>query len=150
MHERRSALFDVRPCRVERLFEEFADELDLRTVIACRVDLRHRSVLGDEDRRVRTGLARRPGNRLPVVACARRDDSCTFLFVGERRDLVDRAAHLERTGALEVLRLQPHLAPGQPSERLRPVHGRDARDAVDPGARLLDVSECGDCRRGQA
>ena len=59
----------------------------------------------------------------------------------QRRDPVVRAADLERAGALEVLRLQPHLAADEPRERLRPVDGRDARDAVEARARRLDVSE---------
>ena len=76
-------------------------------VVARRVDLRHRRVLRHEDRRADPELARRPGDRLAVVARARRDHAGGALLVAERRELVDRAAHLERAGALQVLGLQP-------------------------------------------
>ena len=92
-------------------------------------------------RAVRADLARRPRDRLPVVARARRDDAGGALLVVERRDAVVRAADLERPRALEVLRLEPHLAAGKPRERLRAVDRRDARDAVEARARRLDVSE---------
>ena len=63
--------------------------------------------------------------------------------VVEARELVVRAAHLERARALEVLRLEPHLPARELRERLRAVDRRDARDAVEPLARALDVSQPG-------
>ena len=53
------------------------------------------------------------------------------------------AADLERARPLEVLGLQPHLAPDEPRERLRAVDGRDARDAGEPLAGVLDVRKPG-------
>jgi hypothetical protein len=50
--------------RGERLLEALAGELDAAAVRARRLDLRHGRVPGLEDRRLDTGLARRPGDRL--------------------------------------------------------------------------------------
>ena len=119
-----------------------ADELDLRPVVPGGVDLRHRRVLRHEDGGRDAGLARRPGDRLAVIARAGRDDAGGALLVGQRRDRVDGAADLERARALEVLGLQLHGPAGAPRERLGRVDRRDARDPGDPGPRRLEVSEC--------
>ena len=90
----------------ERLLERLAVQLRLRTVVPRRFDLRHRRVVRHEDAREHAGLARRPGNRLAVVARARGDDAGGVLLRAQKRDLVDRAADLESAGALEVLGLR--------------------------------------------
>ena len=59
----------------ERVLERRAHELDLRAVVLRRLDLRHRRVLRHEDGRLDARLARRPRDRLAVVAGARRDDA---------------------------------------------------------------------------
>ena len=51
------------------------------------------------------------------------------------RQLRRRAADLEGAGALEVLRLQQHVAAGALGDRARREHRRAARDARDLGAR---------------
>ena len=82
MHERRAVL--ARRTRVRAssaVLERAAVELDLGAVVARRVDLRHRRVLRHEDARLRADLARRPGDRLAVVARARRDDAGRALVV---------------------------------------------------------------------
>ena len=129
----------------ERVLDVRAAQLDLGAVVARRVDLGHRRVLRHEDARVGADLARSPRDRLTVVAGARGDDARRPLVVAQRRDAVVRAAHLERAGALQVLGLQVHLAAGELRERLGAVDRRDARDAVEPRARLLDLRKSGCC-----
>ena len=68
----------------ERLVEALADELDAGAVVPRRVDLRHRRVLRHEDRGRDPGLARRPRDRLAVVAGARRDDAGRALLRRQR------------------------------------------------------------------
>jgi hypothetical protein len=77
-----------------------------------------------------------------VVARTRRDDAGRTLLRRERRQLVDRAAHLERAGALQVLRLQQHLAADAPGERLGEEDRRLLGDPEEPLPSFLDVSEC--------
>ena len=84
VHERRAGRVDVLLRRGHRLVEADADELDPRAVVARRVDLRHRRVLRHEDRRGDPGLARRPRDRLAVVACARGDDAGRALLRRQR------------------------------------------------------------------
>ena len=126
-----------------RVLDRRARQLDLGAVVARRLDLRHRRVLRHEDARVRADLARRPRDRLPVVAGARRDDAGRALLGRQRRDPVVRAADLERAGALEVLRLEMHLAAARARQRLGAVDRRDARDAFEARARLLDLRKSG-------
>ena len=105
--------------RGERLVEVLAGQLDVRPVVHGRLDLRHRRVLRHEDRRRDLRLARRPRDRLAVVAGARRDHARGALGVAQRRDLVDGAADLERARALERLGLQLDVAADHARERLR-------------------------------
>ena len=114
MDEGRIRLLDVRPCSRHRVLEAFALEHELGAVVLARLDLRHRRVERDVDARADARLARGPRHGLPVVACACRDDAGRALVRIEERDAVDRAADLERARALEVLRLQPDLAAGEP------------------------------------
>jgi hypothetical protein len=65
----------VRARRASASSNPRADEHDLGAVVARRLDLRHRRVLRHEDRRGMPELARRPRDRLAVVAGARRDDA---------------------------------------------------------------------------
>jgi hypothetical protein len=73
--ERRAVSSDVRDARLERVLERRPVSSTLGAVVARRVDLRHRRVLRHEDRRRDAELARRPRDRLAVVARARRDDA---------------------------------------------------------------------------
>ena len=81
VHERRTRLALERPGSGERLVVILPRELDPRAVAPRRLDLRHRRALGDDDRRGDARLARRPGDRLTVVARARGDDPCPPLVV---------------------------------------------------------------------
>ena len=80
VHEGRSGLLDAPHRRCERLLEAGADEDLLGAVADRRLDLRHRRVLRHEDRRVHAELARRPRDRLAVVAGTRSDDARRALF----------------------------------------------------------------------
>ena len=139
--ERRARALDVRLRRGDRFLEALADELGLAAVRARGLDLRHRRVLRHEDRRRDPRFARRPRDRLAVVAGARGDDARATLRLAERRDRVVRAADLERARPLEVLRLEEHRAPARPRERLRRVERRLARDPGEALACGLDVSD---------
>ena len=126
VHERRTALLDVLPRGVQRILEDRADEAHLRPVVPGRVDLRHRGVLRDEDRRRCAELAGGPRDRLAVIPRAGGNDALPTLGVGQRRELVDGPADLERARPLEVLRLQLHVAAAALRERLGAVDRRDA------------------------
>jgi hypothetical protein len=140
--ERAARLLHMLLRRNEGILEIGAGHDGLRAVVLARLDLRHRRVLRDVDGRGRTELAGRPRDRLAVIARARGDDARRALVRRQRRQLVDRAAHLERACALQVLRLQQHLAAHAPRERLREVDRRLFGDAGEPLPRLFDVSEC--------
>ena len=81
---------------------------DLGAVAARRLELRRRRVLRHQDRRVRAEQPRRRA-RPPARGCPTRTRR-TRRPVGQRRDLVVRAAELERAAALQVLRLQRRRA----------------------------------------
>jgi hypothetical protein len=149
VHERRSALLRAFERRRESLVEVLARQLDVGAVVDGRLDLGHGRVLRHVDRRPDLGLARRPRDRLPVVARARCDDARGPLRLAERRDLVERPADLERPGALQCLRLELDVAADHPREGLRDEHRGHAGDPVKPLARLADVSERRDCFRRQ-
>jgi hypothetical protein len=121
VHERRVRSLDVRLRRRDGRLEALSHELDHPSVGRGRLDLRHRRVLGHEDRGPAAGLACGPRDRLPVVPSARRDDPGLALPRAERRDRVVRAADLEGARALEVLGLEQHRAASEPREGLRRV-----------------------------
>ena len=111
VHERRAGARDVLLRGRDSAFEARARQLDLASVGARRLDLRHRRVLGHEDRGGDARLPRGPGDRLPVVAGARGHDARRALLRRERRDRVVRAADLEGARALEVLGLEQTVRP---------------------------------------
>jgi hypothetical protein len=125
----------------ERLLDRLADHAHVGAVALRRLDLRHRRVLRDEDRGVQAGLARGPGDRLRVVPRARGHDAGLPLGLAEHGELVDGAADLERAGALEILRLEVHLASDEAGEGLGPNHRRQSGDTGEPLAGLIDLSE---------
>ena len=86
-------------------------------------------------------LARRPGDRLAVVAGTRGDHARRALLGLEARELDVGAADLERARALQVLGLEQHRPAREPRERLRGVDRRDARDSVEPLARASRSQE---------
>ena len=147
MNERRTVLRDVLARRVEARLDRVAGEHDLGAVVPCCLDLRHRRVLRHEHARARADLARRPRDRLSVVACARGDDSGSAFLLAQQRDAVVRAADLERARALQVLGLEMDLAADEPRQRLGTVDRRDARDAFEARARRFDLGKSGPSAR---
>ena len=90
---------------------------------------------------------RRERDCLRVVAGRVRDDAARERVVRERRDLVVRAAELERAAALEALRLQVDARADALVERARGDDRRAVRDSREPCGRGLDVREL-DHRQG--
>ena len=109
-------------------------EHDLGAVAADRVELGARRAGRHHDDARRTDVARRPRDRLRVVAGRDRDQAARALGRRQRQHLVERAARLERAGLLEALALEP--------ERRR----RRARRSTAPTSSACD----GPCRRGAA
>ena len=124
-----------------RRVEAQAGEDDLGAVALRRLELGRRRVLRHEDRCAHAVLARSPGDRLAVVAGARRDHPGGALGVRQAGDPVEGAADLEGARALEVLGLEPDRPAGEAAERLRRDDRRLARDPLQAPARLLDLSE---------
>ena len=129
--EGRPGLLDARARVGERRVEAGAAEHDLAAVGERRLDLRHRRVLGHEDRRVDAELARRPGDRLAVVAGARprprpaarsAAESIASLFIAPR--ILNEPVRCRFSALSSVGR------PDSRSERLGAVDGRDARVAA--------------------
>src|SRR5690606_12801358 len=94
--------------------------------------------LGDQDRRRDAERRRRVRDALRVVAGGVRDDAAPALRLRQRRQEVRRAAHLERAGELEGLRLHPHLAPARLGQRQR-QQGGAPHAAVQPCDGRADV-----------
>ena len=141
----------VRPLtrRGLRLVVALAGQHDLGAVAPGRLDLRHRRVLGHEDRRLDARLARRPGHRLPVVAGARGDDARGPLAPAESaRSVLTAPRILNEPVRCRFSAFSQHGSPAEPAERLRGGDGRDARDALEALLRGLDVGERGCCSRG--
>src|SRR5262249_13070779 len=95
------------------------------------------------DQAVDTLARRSPRQRLSVVAGRDADHTASLLLRGERHELVEDAANLERPGLLEELRFEPDI-----TERRR---GEDRR-AVDATADDVRGAEHGVTRhsRGHA
>ncbi len=106
MDERPSGLGDQLVEAVERRRRALGLLVDRRSVAARRRDLQLVGALPHDDQRVDSLLARGPGDGLGVVAGGDRDHAVPLLLVGQLREPVERAAHLERARALEELRLE--------------------------------------------
>jgi hypothetical protein len=116
-------------------------ETHLAAVPLGRRDLRLGRGLGHDDGHRDALLAPGVGDRLRGVAGAERDDPRLPRRGIEPTDRVQRAPHLERAGALEVLELEVRVGADALAERMA-RHERRPVDAVpdrDPGA--LDLSE---------
>src|SRR5207248_11302619 len=88
--------------------------------------------------------ARCDRDRLRVVARRERDDSARALFLGERRDLVVRAAELERAAPLEGLRLQVDRCADERVERARRDDRRLVGDTCEPlrcGTNVVELDQ---------
>ena len=96
-----------------RLVEHVAVQHHIGAVRLGGVHFQRGRNLRHADRRLGMTLARRIRDALRMVAGGRGDDAAGDLLLGKRRDLVVRATNLERTGHLQVLRLEQNLMPGQ-------------------------------------
>ena len=97
----------------------------------------------DEHRQAHVVANRRRRDGDPVIAAARGHERRLGPPLGDQRDLVVRAARLERAGRLELLALQPHLGR---AGRLRQLRARlERRVERDPAQALraaaFDVGE---------
>ena len=144
MHERASRLLlELRePC--ERVAGVRRFEVDGRAVRARRFDLLLGRALPHHDERVGPGFARREGGGLRVVAGADRDHARGFLFGGEAAHLVQRAARLERAGALEELALEARFECATRERRRACEAAGDGRacalDVISGGKRVSHVA----------
>src|SRR5437879_3084645 len=93
-------------------------EDDLGAVGAGRLDLERRRVGRHADDRARADHPRGQRDALSVVARRVRDDAAPALGGGERQQLVQRAADLEGSRALEILALERHAVAARVVERL--------------------------------
>src|SRR5438876_788952 len=93
-------------------------EDDLGAVVAGRLDLERRRVGRHADDRARADHPRGQRDALSVVARRVRDDAARTLRGGERQQLVQRAADLEGSRALEILALERHAVAARVVERL--------------------------------
>ena len=140
-HERVVERVDERPPRLldqlveprERVARPGRLEVDRRAVAARRGDLLLGRALPHHDQRVDALRRRGVRRRLRVVAGADRDHPATLLLGREAADLVQRAAGLERAGALEELALEPRVQRAAGEER------RARQPVADGRARALDV-----------
>ena len=133
------ALLDEAQREHVALLRVHAGELDLGAVALDALDLDARRVARHADHRVRAEQPRGTRHRLGVVARRVGDDAAGALGIGQRGDLVVRAAHLEGADGLERLRLQPgRVVPAQ--ER------RAGGDAADALGRLADLVDRDDVR----
>ena len=96
---------------------------------------RHRHDDGRRDRQPR-GVV---GDRLGVVAGRHGDDAAGTFGLAERRELVERAAVLERIGDLEVFVFDIDLGAGQRGEFGRRQRGRAQHRALDHAAGRFDI-----------
>ena len=86
---------------------------------------------------MRAEQARGDRDRLRMVAGRVGEHAAPPQVLRQRRDLVVRAAKLERAAALEALGLQMHRRADEPVERARREDGRAVGDALEaPGGRL--------------
>jgi hypothetical protein len=108
--------------RGDAAVDVLADEVHPGAVAARGADLRDRGLFGHEHRGLdaeHLGGQRHP---LGVVARARGHHSAGALLVVEPGDAGVGATDLERSGALQVLALQPHRPAAQLAQRTRTGH----------------------------
>ena len=83
------------------------------------------------------------GDGLRVIAGGLRRDAALSLLVGQRQQLVQRAALLERGGELQILEFEKDLAARELRQRRRMAHRRALDRAGDALRRGADVVEVG-------
>ena len=113
------------------------DELDRAVVGAGRLHLRHRRVLGHEDRRGDPASRAAQATACPWLPGARRHDAGLALLGVSLGDRVVRAADLERAGPLEVLGLEQD---GRPASRENVSEGVEGVSRATPASRARAAS----------
>ena len=114
--------------RDEALVDVVAPGEDLGTERLGALDLGDRRGSGHEDLAGHAARAGGEGQGLGVVAGARRHHAPRAALLPQRRELAQRAADLERAGALQVLGLQDDLAAAVVGQRRARQDRRVARD----------------------
>ena len=76
---------------------------------------------------------------LAVIAGRSRDHAALLFRVGELQQLIERAALLIGRRELQVLKLEPHLGPGDFRERARKPDRRALNLALEAISRLQDI-----------
>ena len=87
-------------------------QTDLGAVSLGGLHLGDRSAVGQADQRGNTALGGGQCHALGVVAGRTGDDAPGLFLVGQVGDLITRTAQLERTGVLQVLRLEEQFTLG--------------------------------------
>ena len=109
MHEHRAGLFGVALRLRQSLIHGQAVQLNLSAVIAGCGNLRQCRTQRHVNASLNAQTVSSQSHTLSVVTCTRRHDAALLLLLGELCHAHIRAAHLERTGALQVLTLEEHL-----------------------------------------
>ena len=124
VHERHSLILGGQGVSgFERVVDRGTDHPHVRAQRFGRLDLGDRGRLGHEHDTAEAARAGGVGHRLGVVAGAARDHP-VGTGIAQGRELVQRAAKLERPGALEVLGLEDHSPADALGERPRAQHRR--------------------------
>ena len=131
-----TTFYEIGPGRVLAGLEQVVAFKQHRRAVHARIaDLGIGRALRHHDRRRNAEPRRVVGDRLCVVAGAHRDHAAAALRGREGKELVQRAALLERGGELQVLELEEDLGAGELGER----------PAVDEGGVLEGAGHAGRC-----
>jgi hypothetical protein len=130
VHEREAALLGPGPRGREALVDRPAALVDDRSLSARGLDLGERGVGGHEHLADDAAIAGGGGQRLGVVAGRSGHDAVRAALLPQRGQLGRDAAHLERTGALEVLGLERDHAPRALGDGARGEQWRAPRDGL--------------------
>ena len=118
-----------------------AKQHDVGPVALRAADLDERRAHGHHDGGFYAQTGRMGGDSLGVVASRGGDDATGSLTVGQGQQPVEGTAGLERTGELEVLKLEPDVATGQGREPRRTRQGRADDAWADAVTSSDNVSE---------
>ena len=112
--------------------EHLAAQHHISAVSLGGVHLQRRRDLRHADGGLRATLTGRVRHALGMVARGSGDDAVSQLLVGQRCDLVIRATNLERSGDLEILRLEQNLMSGHVGQHRGRNDCRVACSALEP------------------
>src|SRR5262249_37308820 len=116
------------------LVEAFAAEEDVGAMVPRVRHLHERRTFGHHDGGAYAQPAAMVGDGLRVIARAGGDDALLSLVLGEKEELVQRPALLERAGVLEVLELEEATSPGGSGEGFAFPDRRELDVGADAGA----------------